>query len=371
MIMDKKWSTELSRRTVLKGAAAAAATPTLFNINHAWSKDVMWDGQPFNANGAVLRMAEWGGFWEESVRKYLLPSFEKDYNCKIAWDSSFPWFAKFAAGGPKSPPYGIANWNLKDMYQTARAGDFFLPLDDVLPNIPAAANLWDFAKVTGLGITWAYGRYTFGYRTDMIDAPIKKFDDFWRPSLAGKRATYVTINELQMTLFVTACAIYGKDQYDLKAGYEAMKKLVPLKTSDFTGNMQALLERGEIVACNQWDGEMWAMEDRGVKVGQYIWEEKKPLLTQTRTISKYAEPMEKKLAFALMDRTLDPKIFGKFAELFYLRPTCKNIEVTPKMAAKGITNTADSIKGFWIPDYKGYLDHADEVEETVNGIFAG
>jgi len=369
--MDKKWSTKLNRRTVLKGAAAAAAAPTMFNINHTWSKDVMWDGQPFNAGGAVLRMAEWGGFWEESVRKYLLPSFEKDYNCKIAWDSSFPWFAKFAAGGSKNPPYGIANWNLKDMYQTARAGDFFLPLDDVLPNIPAAANLWDFAKVTGLGITWAYGRYTFGYRTDMIDAPIKKFDDFWRPSLASKRATYVTINELQMTLFVTACAIYGKDQYDLKAGYEAMKKLVPLKTSDFTGNMQALLERGEIVACNQWDGEMWAMEDRGVKVGQYIWEEKKPLLTQTRTISKYAEPMEKKLAFALMDRTLDPKIFGKFAELFYLRPTCKNIEVTPKMAAKGITNTADSIEGFWIPDYKGYLDHADEVEETVNGIFAG
>ena len=95
--MDKKWSTKLSRRTVLKGAAAAAAALDLFNINHAWSKDVMWDGQPFDAGGAVLRMAEWGGFWEESVRKYLLPSFEKDYNCKIAWDSSFP-------GSRNSPP---------------------------------------------------------------------------------------------------------------------------------------------------------------------------------------------------------------------------------------------------------------------------
>ena len=39
--------------------------------------------------------------------------------------------------------------------------------------------------------------------------------------------------------------------------------------------------------------------------------------------------------------------------------------------AKGITNTADSIKGFWIPDYQKYLDHSDEIEETVNGIFAG
>jgi putative spermidine/putrescine transport system substrate-binding protein len=174
-----------------------------------------------------------------------------------------------------------------------------------------------------------------------------------------------------MTFFLTSCAVFGKDQYDTQAGYDAMKKLAPVKTSDFTGNMQALLERGEIQACVQWDGEMWAMEDRGVKTAQYIWEEQKPLLTQTRTISKYADPMQKKLAFALMDRTLDPNVFGKFAELFYLRPTGKNIPVTPKMAAKGITNTADSIKGFWIPDYQKYLDHSDEIEETVNGIFAG
>jgi len=41
MIMDKKWSTKLSRRTVLKGAAAAAAAPTMFSINHTWSKDFL------------------------------------------------------------------------------------------------------------------------------------------------------------------------------------------------------------------------------------------------------------------------------------------------------------------------------------------
>ncbi len=359
-----------SRRSVLKGAASAAAAVGLFNINHAWSKDVLWDGKPFNAGGAVLRMAEWGGFWEELVRKYLLPDFEKEFNCTIAWDSSFPWFPKFAAGGPKNPPYALANWNLADMFKTARAGDYFLPLDDVLPNIPNAANLWDFAKVTGLGITWAYGRYVFGYRTDRVDAPIAAFKDFWRPSLAGKRATYVTVNELQMTFFLTSCAVFGKDQYDTEAGYAAMKKLVPIKLSDFTGNMQTLLERGEVNAGVQWDGEMWAMQDRGIKIGLYTWEEMKPLLTQTRTISKYADPVQKKLAFALMDRTLDPKVFGKFAELFYLRPTCRNIPVTPKMAAKGITNTDESIKGFWIPDYQKYLDHSDEIEETVNGIFS-
>jgi putative spermidine/putrescine transport system substrate-binding protein len=369
--MNDKRKTKLSRRAVVKGGVAAAAAPALFNINHAWSKDVTWDGKPFDAGGAELHMAEWGGFWEQAVRKYLLKNFEREYNCKIAWDSSFPWFPKFAASGPKNPPYALANWNLEDMFKTARAGDFFLGLDEVLPNIPNAVYLWPFAKATNLGITWAYGRYTFGYRADLIGTPIKAFKDFWRKDLAGKRATYITVNQLQMTFFLTSCAIWGKDQYDLKAGYDAMRRLVPIKESDFTGNMQTLLERGEIEACVQWDGEMWAMEDRGVKVGQYIWEEKKPLLTQTRTISKYADPIQKKLAFALMNQTLDPRVFGTFAELFYLRPTCKNIPVTPKMAAKGITNTADSVKGFWIPDFKAYLANSDAIEETVNGIFAG
>ena len=60
----------------------------------------------------------------------------------------------------------------------------------MLPNIPAAANLWDFAKVTGLGITWAYGRYTFGYRTDMIDAPIKIIQRFLA-AVAGRQARHL------------------------------------------------------------------------------------------------------------------------------------------------------------------------------------
>src|SRR5271165_5425702 len=101
--MDKKFETKVSRRTALKGVAAVAASATLFNINHAWSKDVLWDGKAFDAGGATLRIAEWGGFWEESVRKYVLPDFEKQYNCKISWDSGFPWFPKFTAGDPKSP----------------------------------------------------------------------------------------------------------------------------------------------------------------------------------------------------------------------------------------------------------------------------
>src|SRR5262249_22510017 len=162
--------------------------------------------------------------WEENIRKLLLNDFEKQFNCKIQYDSTFPWFPKFVAAGPKNPPYAMVNWNLPEMFKTARAGDYFLSQDDLIANVPNAAGLWPFAKSNGVGLTWVYGRYCYGYRTDLAAPPPKSFKDFWEARFSGKRATYITANTLFMDWFLATNSIFGKDQYDLKAGYDAMKK---------------------------------------------------------------------------------------------------------------------------------------------------
>lgn len=363
-----------SRRDLLKltaGAAGAVAGVNLFNINHAWSADVTYDGGTFDAGGAVLNVAEWGGFWEQIIRKQLVDQFEKDFNCKVVWDSSFPWFPKFVAGGKDKPPFAIANWNYPDMFKTAAAGDFFMPMPDMIANIPNAKGLWPFATANGVGITWSYSRYCYGYRTDLVDQPPKSFKDFWEAKLAGKRGTYITSNTLQMDFFLVACSLFGKDQYDLDAGYKAMKAAKPLKISDFTGNMQTLLERGEVALGVQHDAEIFQMMDKGIKVAPFIWEEFKPILTQTKTISKYLPPVQKKLAYALMNRTLDPKFLTVMGTNFYQRPTHKDAVITENLASKGVKNTADAIDGYWTPDWKSYLKNEDDIVETVNGIFAG
>ena len=43
-------------------------------------------------------------------------------------------------------------------------------------------------------------------------------------------------------------------------------------------------------------------------------------LTQTKTISRYADPMQKKLALALLNRTLSPEFLEPFGEEFLWRP---------------------------------------------------
>lgn len=360
----------VSRRTFLRGTAAATAIP-LVNVNHAWSQDVSYDGEVFDAGGATLPIAEWGGFWEENVRKLLLDDFEKEFNCKIQYDTSWPWFPKFVAGGAESPPVAVCNWNLPEMYKTARAGDFFMPQDEILANVPNANGVWPFALANGVGITWAFGRYCYAYRTDLVDPAPEGFKSFWEDRFSGTRATYITSNTLFMAFFLMASKLFGSSEDDIKAGYEAMRAAMPMKISDFTGNMQTLLERGEVHLGVQVDGEVYMQMDNGVAVAPMLWEEVRPILTQTKTISRYAEPMQKKLALALLNRTLDPEFITRFDEVFYLRPTHRDAVVPPNLANNGVVNSADATEGLEIPNWEVWLENEDDIVETVNEIFAG
>ncbi len=361
----------VTRRKALGMTAGAAAALPLFHINHAWSQDVSYAGETFDAGGATLPIGEWGGFWEENVRELLVNDFEQEFNCRVEWDSSFPWFPKFVAAGPENPPYAMVNWNLPEMSKTARSGDYFLDQAEVIANVPNAAGLWPFATANGIGLTWAFGQYCYAYRSDLVSPAPTSFESFWEERFANVRGTYITSNTLFMAFFMTANGVFGRDQYDMEAGFQAMRDAAPMKISDFTGNMQTLLERGEVEIGVQVDGEVYMQKARGISVEPYIWQEFQPILTQTKTISRYSDPIQKRLAFALMNRTLDPEFITRFTERFWLRPTHRDAIVPENLAAAGVVNSADATNGLWIPDWSWYIENEIDIVETVNDIFAG
>jgi putative spermidine/putrescine transport system substrate-binding protein len=133
--------------------------------------------------------------------------------------------------------------------------------------------------------------------------------------------------------------------------------------------MQQFVERGEIQIGVQWEGEVWLQKDKGISVDPYVWTEKKPILTQTKTISRYSKPVQKKLALALMNRVLTPEFAIAVAKKWYQRPSHKKVVLPENLANKGVENTADALEGLWIPDWQWYLKHQDDVVETVNEIF--
>jgi putative spermidine/putrescine transport system substrate-binding protein len=366
----------LTRRNVLATGTAAVVAATggipLFNIGHAWSQDVAYDGGIFDAGGAVLRVGEWPGFWQENIRKLLLDEFEADFNCKIEYDGTWPFYPKYIAGGPQNPPNDTNNWNLLEVIKTHRAGDYFVGIDEIKANVPNANDLWDFALETGAGTTWAYNRMCYFFNTDKVDPAPVGFKSFWEERFDDhRRGTYIAVNGLQHLFFMTACHVWGGDHKNLEAGYDAMRRLFPVKLSDFTGNMQTLLSRGEVDIAVMNEGEAYMMQDRGQPVGVTHWDEKKALLTQTSTISRYSEPMQKKLSYALLNRRLSPEFMTTFNAVFRYRPTNSKAKIPENMINKGVVNTADAVKDFWIPDWNWFASVEADVSEEVNDIFAG
>ena len=209
----------------------------------------------------------------------------------------------------------------------------------------------------GIGLTWAFGQYCYVYRSDLVSPAPTSFESFWEERFASVRGTYITSNTLFMAFFMTANGVFGRDQYDMEAGFQAMRDAAPMKISDFTGNMQTLLERGEVEIGVQVDGEVYMQKARGISVEPYIWQEFQPILTQTKTISRYSDPIQKRLAFALMNRTLDPEFITRFTERFWLRPTHRDAVVPENLAAAGVVNSADATNGLWIPDWSWYIEN--------------
>ncbi|MFK7862552.1 MAG: hypothetical protein AB8B64_27345 [Granulosicoccus sp.] len=358
------------RRRFLKEGltlGTAVSAPNLFYINHAWSQDVVYDGEVFDAGGATLNIGEWGGGWEEFVRKALTDQFEKDFNCKINWDSSFPWFPKFVTQGPQKPVFDVANWNLPNLMQTNAAGDYFLSTEEIKANVPNAADCWDFAFASGAGVTWAYQPYVYAYRTDRGD-PVNNFRDFWAPRFANKRGTYSTENGLMHAFFMATAREWGSDQRDMDAAFEALEAAMPMKVSEFTFNMLSLLERGEVDIAVHIEGEALSLKRKGAPVDVWEWESK-PILTQTKTISRYADPMQKKLALALLNRTLSPDFLKPFGEEFLWRPTNSKSPMPSALADEGVMNTADAVSEYWVPDWDFFVENKEDITDRLNQIF--
>jgi putative spermidine/putrescine transport system substrate-binding protein len=171
-----------------------------------------------------------------------------------------------------------------------------------------------------------------------------------------------------------ASLVFGEDEYDIEAGVQAVRDAMPMKISDFTGNMQTLLERGEVDICVQTDFEVYAQIDKGIPVGWMYWEERNPILTQTKVVSRGSNETQKKLAYAYVNRCASKEFQEAVATELYLRPTNKNVVIPENLASKGVENTEDAATKLWIPDWNWYVDHDGQgdpnITELVNEIIS-
>jgi len=336
-------------------------------------EDVIYTGETFDAGGATLRIAIWGGYWKEVFEKTVISDFERDFNCKVSYDGGWPWFPKFVAGGKGNPPHALNNWNLFQMSKAANAGDFFVDLEKIRANVPNSEDTWDFAWISGTGVTWQFGIHCLAYNKDHVSEPYPdSFEDFWDTRFDGQRATYISSNGLMPPFWMAAAELFGEGVNDLEGMRDAMEAAVPMKIVDFTGAMQTFLEKGEALIVEQYDSEMYDMLDRGVPLEIIWWPEgRQAILSQTFTVSKGLDPIEEKLAYAFINRILSPRYQYELCQVeLGGRPTNKYVQIAPNLAKHGVTNTADGLANLWVPDYTWYGENEDEIVRMFESIFA-
>ncbi len=105
------------------------------------------------------------------------------------------------------------------------------------------------------------------------------------------------------------------------------------------------MERNEVDMAVHIQGEALSLKRKGVPVDVWEWDSH-PILTQTKTISRYSDPMQKRLAFALLNRTLNPSFLEAFGDEFLWRPTNREAGITEYLAANGTRNSADAASNF-------------------------
>lgn len=307
---------DISRRRLLAGMGGAAAA-SLFSL-------------PARAADKTLIVPTLGGAWEQFWRTTLAPEFTKKSGAAVTLDAGNGrvWSANLRAAGVKAPPYSILMTN-EAFASSLRKEGFFAKLD--LTKLTNYNDLYPLAKRTdGWGAVAMVSPIGLAYRTDLVKTPPKGWKDLWsNPEFKGRIGLYNFANTAGKMELMLASKIFGKDQYDIDAGFKALEKLGPVIQADF--NLSTGLAAGEFVVAPFDFGEVARLKKQGLPVDCIVPEE--GLLMFDQTLNILANGPEKELAYQYANFLLSPEGQIPLMKQFFVSPTNAKITVPDDLKA--------------------------------------
>jgi putative spermidine/putrescine transport system substrate-binding protein len=230
--------------------------------------------------------------------------------------------ANLRAAGVSKPPYSIVMTN-EVFASSLRKEGFFEKLD--LTKVPNYNDLYPLARSSGgWGAIGAVSPIGIGYRTDLVKTKPKAWKDLWNnPEFKGKIGLYNYANSAGKMTLALASKIYGKDQYDVDAGFAALRKLGKVIQVDF--NLSTAMASGEIVVAPFDFGEISRLRKQGLPVDCVIPEEGMIMFDQTVNI--LATGPEKELAYRYANFLLSPEVQALLMREFFVSPTNQKVVV--------------------------------------------
>ena len=281
-----------------------------------------------------LIVNSYGGPWEQFMRKEIVPAFEKEHpkiNVRLDVGLAKTWLANLRASGVDNPPYDVMMTN-EIWANIERSEGFFAPLpEDKVPNLKDVyAHLRNPDDNGVLGIIMPIG---LAYRPDMLEkmgkAPPTSWKDLWDPAYSDKRGLYTITNSAGMMFLLLASQIWGESQYDLDAGFEAIKKLKPFKMLDFSGSMEVALERGEVVIGVLDRPAVTRLKKQGLNIAFSYPKEGVYMFEQDFNVLKGSKV--KDAAYAYINWILSPQSQILWTNKFYSVPSNRTVAIPAEL----------------------------------------
>jgi putative spermidine/putrescine transport system substrate-binding protein len=314
---------KLSRRCLLQAALAAPAIRTA------------------RAADGTLIVPTLGGVWEQFWRKEIAPRFTSQTGAAVTLDvgNGRVFGANLRAAGVDKPPYSIVMTN--EVFASGLRKEGFFEKFDLgrLPNYP---DLYPMARATdGWGAIATVSPIGIGFRTDLVKTRPQAWKDLWtNPEFKGKIGLYNFANSAGKMELLLASKIFGKDQYDVDAGFAALTKLGKVIQVDF--NLSTALAAGEITVAPYDFGEISRLRHQGLPVDCIIPVEGMVMFDQT--INILAHGPEKELAYQYANFLLSPDIQGLLMREFFVSPTNEKVKVPTDLRADVPVSGADMAK---------------------------
>ncbi len=292
--------------------------------------------------GQSLVITSYGPPWQDFLSKEIIPGFEREAGAKVelAVGLSRDWVAKMRVAGKNNPPYDVMIANTTWVSALRKEGFFAKLTVDKVPNL---ADVWpELRNKDDNGVITLVGPLGIGYRTDLVSSPPKRWVDLWRPEFKGKVGIYSIANSATPMFLMLLGRIHAKDDKNMDIAFQKVKELLPVRFTDFSGDMEKLLVAGEVHVGILDAPAVSRLKRQGLPIAWVPPIEGVFMFEQDTNVPEFAQ--NKELAFRFVNYFLSQPVQEKWARAFWWTPANRKVQITGQLTAEIPVHTQVQIR---------------------------
>src|SRR5947208_1791212 len=316
------------------------------------------------AQTKTLYVAAYGGSFEQTMRKDIIPPFEKKYGVKIEYvaGNSTDTLAKLQAQ-KGNQQIDVAIVDDGPMYQAIQLG--FCGKVDGLP-----ADLYDAARfkddrAVAIGIVATGLMYNTKFFAEKGWAPPTSWNDLKDPKYQKQLVIPPINNTYGLEALLMLAKINGGSEANVDAGFKIFKDEINsnvLAYEPSPGKMTELFQSGQAVLAIWGTGRVQSFANTGFPV-DFVYP-KEGAATLLTTACPIAKPNASPLASSFVKILLDPKIQLVMLKDYGYGPVLKSVVVPPELGK--MAPIGERAAKLYTPDWTVINDKREEWTKRWN-----